>query len=285
MSEIEESKPPRFHPLVRILLTMAGMFGFVAAGIAVSLIVMPFGLHSEVAGLFSVAGMAAGAIGVAALLRRFVDRRPVRPVRRSSPWSASGALLTGVVLAAAVMGLVKVVRVLFLGDTWQAFPMSGWVLAGLLALRGLVILLGQAFPEELLFRGYLFSSLSRQWPRWAVVTAVSVSFGVLHVISNPGADADLGFRLLYAVMATGLGLAVAACRAYGGTIWLAVGFHTGHNLTAGALGTSAYDWSLLLSGAALAGFGTVLLLLDRRRSRRAGNAVPTATAVAAGPAA
>jgi membrane protease YdiL (CAAX protease family) len=91
-----------------------------------------------------------------------------------------------------------------------------------------VHLLVQGFPEELVFRGYMFRNLGGTLPLWATVAISSLIFGVMHVFSSAGAT-TLGERLLYAVTITGFGLMLAACRTVSGTLWLGIGFHSGYD--------------------------------------------------------
>jgi membrane protease YdiL (CAAX protease family) len=86
----------------------------------------------------------------------------------------------------------------------------------------------QAIPEELIFRGYLLSSL-----RMRPVRAVLVSgllFGALHLISS-GGQQGWGERIMYLAMPTGFGLAAGALMLTTRSLWAAVGIHGGLHLT------------------------------------------------------
>lgn len=258
---------PRLRPGWRILLTIAGMFGFVGAGIGASLLLSAAAVPWQVAYLLGPLAMSAAAVAIAYCLRRFADRRPWAGLGLT--WRATDALrlLAGGGLAAIVVVTIKAATVALGLSQWEFGYRDDVPIALGLALGYLSILLGQAFPEELLWRGYLFASLSAERRRRTVIIATSVGFGAMHVISNPGADAALGWRLLYAVMACGLGFALAACRVRG-SLWLAVGFHAGHNLAGGMLGTGAYDLSLLVSFGVFCGFGAVMLWTSGTRGSR-----------------
>ena len=63
----------------------------------------------------------------------------------------------------------------FLTETLQ--HLTPWqTVAAVLVVGG-----GPAFGEELLFRGYMQSRLSRRWGRWAAIPITTVLFGIMHL--------------------------------------------------------------------------------------------------------
>jgi membrane protease YdiL (CAAX protease family) len=84
----------------------------------------------------------------------------------------------------------------------------------------------QGFPEELVFRGYMYRNLGATLPLWATVVSSSLIFGSMHIFSSGGAT-TVAEHLVYAVAAVGLGLMLAAFRTVSGTLWLGIGFHSG----------------------------------------------------------
>jgi membrane protease YdiL (CAAX protease family) len=86
----------------------------------------------------------------------------------------------------------------------------------------------QAFPEELVFRGYMFCNLGGTLRLWATVASSSLIFGSIHIFSSGGAT-TIGERLFSVVVMTGFGLMLAACRTITGTLWLGIGFHSGYD--------------------------------------------------------
>ncbi|WP_186403589.1 CPBP family intramembrane glutamic endopeptidase [[Actinomadura] parvosata] len=130
----------------------------------------------------------------------------------------------------------------------------------LLPALAVALLLGQAFPEELLWRGHVFDSL-RQWlsPR-ATLIITSVAFGSMHLISI-GSGTTLGTKLLYALMATTLGFAAGVARVRGGGLWMAAGVHWGFHLAWRNVPVKAgsYELLLVLMAVGLALTGAVLL--------------------------
>ncbi|SFS22146.1 CPBP family intramembrane glutamic endopeptidase [Yoonia litorea] len=90
----------------------------------------------------------------------------------------------------------------------------------------LAVLLVQVGTEELFFRGYLqqqFACLSRS--RWAWMVVPSVMFGSLHFWNGEGAAEGI----VWAVWATGLGMACADLTARTGNIGAAIGLHMANN--------------------------------------------------------
>ncbi|MGH8877996.1 MAG: lysostaphin resistance A-like protein [Stackebrandtia sp.] len=264
-----EELKPRLAPGWRIPLTIIGVLGFVACGIPVALALDAAGMPQTPQRLIVTASMAAAGTAVAYLLWRYIDRRPWKDLWPSTGRTAPLHLLAGTALAIGVMLLAKATTVTVGVSDWTA-PRFGDGLnpAMSMALLLIGILLGQAFPEELLWRGYLYTSLRRQWTQWASVVAVSAGFGVMHLLSMPSADLTIKVRLLYALMAIGMGFALASCRVLTGTIWLGVGFHAGHNLTNNlVISNGSQSMIALLNFAVLAVFGVVMLSLSRRLRR------------------
>ncbi len=219
------------HIALRILLALLGfvacllMFGATAQWATSSL---PTMVSLTVTGL----AVSAGTFGLVFLLRRYVDRDAWKGAM-SFDRTTLPLLLLGVVTAAAVaaIGAAITVRLGFADWGLDAATMAKLAELGLpnvIVVTIATTLLVQGFPEELVFRGYMFGNLRARLPLWSAVTVSSLIFGSIHVVSNGGAT-TLGERLVYAVMATGFGLMLAACRTVSGTLWLGIGFHAGHN--------------------------------------------------------
>lgn len=261
---------PRFRAGWRIVLTAIGMLGYTFAAMAIFAVVPLSGLAQWLQQLTTALVMAGMAVAVAYCLRRFVDRKAWRGIGVSWNKAVPLHVLAGVGAATGVVVLVKLIAVAIGLDEFNHDygSVSTGMLVSQLALGLLTILLNQAFPEELLWRGYLYDSLSPQWSSRATIIATAVGFGSLHVISNPGVTAAIGYRLLYALMAIGFGFALVSCRRLTGSIWLGVGFHAGSNLMHGVLGSNGYDLSLLVSFTVLVVFGLVMLRIASRRFGR-----------------
>ena len=193
------------------------------------------------------------AVLLVVLHRRFVTREPWSGVRLDWKWSAVPQTLLGVVFAVAAIAVANAVSVAAGFATW----LVDWELfreqAGQFALVVLIVILGQAFPEELLFRGHLFGTLSKSLSPRAVLAVTTLVFGSLHILSQSPATGTVE-KLLYVVTATCLGFACGAGRARTGAVWMAIGFHTGFHIGIRLFATQDvnYGAQLTLQAAALA---------------------------------
>jgi membrane protease YdiL (CAAX protease family) len=224
----------------RILAAWLGFFGCVLIiGLAVQAATawLPQVISHAAAGL----GVTVSALGVVFLLRRHADRRPWSGIGLTLGRTAIPHALSGVVLATAVT-VVAAGATVQLGvadwgwsaDATTKLPEQGW--ASTIIMIAMSTLLVQGFPEELVFRGYMFRNLGETLPLWATVATSSLIFGSMHVFSHGGAT-TLGERGLYAVAMTGFGLMLAACRTVSGALWLGIGFHGGFDAFHGHLTT------------------------------------------------
>lgn len=136
------------------------------------------------------------------------------------------------------LGLTRPGRGLATGALWYAIPagigvvvavLAGWMqirvvdggadaVLKLLALAGLV-LLSEALPEELIFRGFIQSRLGGALGTWGALLGQAVLFTVFAILlgSAPG-PMDMGFIFFF-------GLALGVLRAATGSLWASVGFH------------------------------------------------------------
>jgi len=217
------------------------------------------GLSPFAAHLIGVAGVAVSALAVVHVLCRYVDRAPFREL--SLRWRPTH-LLSGFVIAAVTATGAGGVAVLLGFADWTGAPAASvW----LILLEALAIFLGQAFPEELFFRGYMMRNLGNGW---RAITITSLLFGVLHVFSNGGAT-TIPERLVYALMAVGFGLTLALCR--GGSLWLAIGFHTGFNVFHQFFVTpvSSAPFELVVLAALIVASGLIYITRAQRKTETA----------------
>ena len=150
---------------------------------------------------------------------RWVDQRPLISLGFSSSWTTAGrSLLLGMVawLIPALLSIAFIVGVGWMDVTFQATPV---VVAQAIAVRLLLVLLYEAFPEELIFRGYLYQNMATQLNRWQAVVIQALLFTLWAVLI--GAAPSLGRVSLFLVVGLGLGY----IRARTGQLWVCVGFH------------------------------------------------------------
>ena len=87
-----------------------------------------------------------------------------------------------------------------------------------------LVLLFEAIPEELIFRGYLFRVLGERLPVWAVILVQAVLFCAFGAII--GAAVDVERQVLFALFSLALGV----IRALSGTVFATIGFHAAFQL-------------------------------------------------------
>jgi membrane protease YdiL (CAAX protease family) len=100
----------------------------------------------------------------------------------------------------------------------SAEPGSWWGGAGIAT----VVLLPAALTEELVFRGYAFTLVQRQWGTVAAVSLTSAGFGLLHLL-NPGPSVE---SVLMVALA---GVFLAVIRLAYDSLWSAWAAHFAYN--------------------------------------------------------
>ncbi|MFI9592113.1 lysostaphin resistance A-like protein [Nonomuraea sp. NPDC052265] len=263
------------HPLWAVLITVAAMFAQVIVGTApVTLLLTADHPLYRPLGMI---GITLASLGLVYLIRRFLGGQSWAGVGLERSWRAVPQLLLGVVAGAAPV-VAAVLLSLAFGVTSLAPSEAIFANLGLVPYGIAFALLSQAFPEELLWRGHLFDTLSARLSRTAVLIVVSVGFGALHILSNSSADSPAE-RLLYVLQAVALGFACAAARARTGTLWMAVGVHTGLHAGNLLLPTKSlnYGVQLVILSCALTVTGLLLLRPGRKEaSARAEGGSPRA---------
>lgn len=213
----------RLFALWRIALFLGGVAVLV---VALSLVAPQTGVVSAAGVVFLSLG-AGGTLGVAMLLARFVDQRPLAAVGlslHSRVWTevaqglAGGiALMTVVLVVEWSAGLIEI----------GAPPEPATERAAMTALALLALLPAAAF-EELLFRGYALQQAIAWLGAVPAVVLSSLLFGLAHN-ANPGAD---WLSLLNTTLA-GVLLATAYVRTR--SLWLPILLHFSWNACQGPL--------------------------------------------------
>lgn len=177
--------------------------------------------------------VAGGVLLPIAYLQRQNGTRPAR--RRFAGAALQGAaaglagyaiMALGVSGAAALIGLVS--------PSFPQEPLDGF--AGLATLLVLV-LLSEALPEELLFRGWLSECLRRIGGAWFAIVVQAALFTLFAAAVGAIASAnDAGFI-------AALGIVLGMLRIVSGTVWVPVGFHLAFMT---AQQSSASSWNLIV---------------------------------------
>jgi len=217
------------HPIFRFLIAAAITWAgnWLAANVCFSL----FGDHPLLADALYRVLAAALLIGSYCILLTLLDHRSSdRLALQGLPWKRYARLqfLTGLVWGIAAIGLIVLCTAL--AGTYQAqVTLTAHALRQ--SAEVLVLLLGGALLEEVMFRGYPFQRLVEAvGPFWAVAF-VSAVFGAAH-LGNPNAGGILSWAF-FNTIAIGVLLALAYLRSR--TLWLPLGIHFGWNFALGFL--------------------------------------------------
>ena len=264
--------------LVRCVAAIVMLFGanFLVGGLASLLALVP--ALAEVmaqetpASLTLFVLLQVGMLGAVVLLvwgwMRVVERRRMsdagwRWTRSSTGWLMLAIIIAGGLVFAVVALLPATGPLADEADLIGTAPVA----FSLVALVSQAFLL-QAIPEELLFRGWLLSTLrSRPWLAIAVTT---LSFTVIHLASNGGQESAIE-RLLYLALPFGFSLLAVGLLVWTGSLWAAVGVHGGFHLGNAAAVVflpevdAALSWVVI--GAVHATVGLVLIVTALRRGR------------------
>jgi membrane protease YdiL (CAAX protease family) len=167
------------------------------------------------------------------------------------------------------------------GAGWAELSVRAPVAEIAVALLGLtaLVLLYEAIPEELVFRGYFFAVLAGRFvPVWAAVgqAALFTAWGALI-----GGQVSVDRTVLFVLFATVLG----ALRMVTGSLWSCMGFHTAFQVTAQFFSGAwtqmeLHDPDLTVTAVAFVAVpfaSTAVLLWWQRRSRRGSAVVAEAT--------
>ena len=202
------------------------------------------------------------------VLRRTLDRGRrvslcLRLDRRALLW-AVGMVLVAVAVNLAVAGFV---HALGLAGGNEGIPDRPWWIIAVTIFSQSFLL--QGIPEEIIWRGWLFSSLGET--RCAAVSSV-LGFTVLHLLSQ-GGQQNLLEHITYLARPCGFAVTALIVRTISGSTWAAIGVHGGLHVANDMLS----DWlhlphgsiAWILQGLLWAAVGLLILAFHRRRQRLA----------------
>ena len=203
------------------------------------------------------------------VLRRTLDRGRrvslcLRLDRRALLWVV-GMVLVAVAVNLAVAGFV---HSLGLAGGNEGIPDRPWWIMAVMIFSQAFLL--QGIPEEIIWRGWLFSSLGET--RFAAVSSV-LGFTVLHLLSQ-GGQQNLLEHLTYLARPCGFAVTALIVRTISGSTWAAIGVHGGLHVANDMLS----DWLHLPHGSITwipqgllwAAVGLLILAFHRRRQRLSG---------------
>ena len=187
----------------------------------------------------------------------------LRTDRRALLW------LAGMILAALVVDLVVagMLHVFGIAGGGQPLPQSpAWLM--IVESFSIAFLL-QGIPEEIIWRGWLYSSLGET--RFAAVSSV-LGFTALHILSQ-GGQQNLLEHLTYLAPPCGFAVTALIVRTISGSTWAAIGvhggFHVANDLLSDRLHLPVGSITWVLQGLIWAAVGLLILAFHRRRQRLA----------------
>jgi len=287
-SDLSEDRSDQGHHLtaggkvVRIVIAFAMMFAcaFTPPLLIQIPVIQSFALaHENPVGLVESFAVGAcvlliyGAAAVLALtlcyvLGRTLDRgrhvsMGLRIDRRALLW------LAGMILSALVVDLVvaSMLHVFGIAGGGQPLPQGPLWLAIVESFS--IAFLLQGIPEEIIWRGWLYSSLGET--RFAAVSSV-LGFTALHILSQ-GGQQNLLEHLTYLALPCGFAVTAMIVRIVSGSTWAAIGVHGGFHLVnyyvAESLHLPVGSITWILQGVIWAVVGLLVLAFHRRRQRLA----------------
>ncbi|WP_026115491.1 CPBP family intramembrane glutamic endopeptidase [Nocardiopsis kunsanensis] len=226
---------PRVGLLVRVVAVMAAAMVLWYA--LLPLVRAPFAAPEDAqfgaARWVTAAVVTVVAVPLIRAVRRYLDRRPWEGLHLTGFREGWWPFLVGA-LAWAIPGFAGIGIALGLGWVELVPRMAVPELVGYLALLTVLVLLYEALPEELIFRGYLFRNLNTVMAGWLAVVAQAALFtlfGTALWVLSSGWEV-LGERVtLFFAMAVVIG----CLRVVTGNVWTCIGFHLVFQVTAQAV--------------------------------------------------
>ncbi|UQA59910.1 CPBP family intramembrane glutamic endopeptidase [Polyangium aurulentum] len=164
-------------------------------------------------------GAAAALVSYYAYVRLF-EKRPVAELSRAKALrELGGGLLLGVLLVAAVIGLLA------LAGSYRLTGVNGWSVALLVPLAEMILV---GVFEEVLCRGIVFRITEGSLGSWLALTISSLIFGLAHAPSAQSSP----LAIAIAVVA---GAFFAAAYMMTRRLWLCIGIHVAWNYTLGTI--------------------------------------------------
>lgn len=166
-----------------------------------------------------------------------IDGRPLSALGLRGGRAGLSELGYGTLAGFAIIGVVILALALPGWVSWTA-PGGAAVLSGA---EISILLLGAAFTEELLFRGYAFRVLHLRFGPVPALAGTSVAFGLMH-----GANPGITPLALVNLALAGVLLGVAYWRSR--SLWFVTGVHFGWNWIMAASGLSVSGLDVRISG-------------------------------------
>ena len=156
-------------------------------------------------------------VGLILLLARVVERRPLSDLGLTTPLRDLRAFLLGIAVWTVPAALTFGLLALFGSPLRLIAPAKEfWLVLGLLFLA---VLLSEAIPEELVFRGYISAVLAERLSPWWVIGVQTVLFAAT-AIALRGSFSPLDASLFVA-----MGFVLGYVRLVSESVWTSIGIH------------------------------------------------------------
>lgn len=173
------------------------------------------------------------AVPMVVAARRYLDRRPWAGLAMAGPSGAWPSFLAGV---AAFMLPSAIGTAVALSAGWLRLSSRVSLIDGIAWVTLLVALVFvfEAFPEELIFRGYIFRNLAAEMPPWLALIGQALLFTVfgtaLWVIAEGWGVLAERFGLFLS-----MAVVIGILRVTTGSVWTCIGFHLAFQVVAQSL--------------------------------------------------
>ncbi|MGO1544848.1 MAG: lysostaphin resistance A-like protein [Gulosibacter sp.] len=266
-----------------LLIRAVAAFGMLMlATTAVGVIVQPLAMQLETNSVPQGLIVLAGHIVVFAAIvfmvwgwMRLVERKPLSAAGWRGGWSSIGWLGAGTLASIVVMAVATLVVTLVLPTpAVEALPEANagvaptpiWLLIAIVITKSYLL---QGIPEELLYRGWLFS-VTRDRP-WLTMVWTSLAFTVIHLISSGGQETVLD-HILYLAVPLGFGAFAGALVLLTGSMWVAAGVHGGLHIASAIImvlfPVPVQSGELVIVGAVYLVFTAIVLMIWQQRSHK-----------------
>ncbi|MFD6952302.1 CAAX protease [Nocardiopsis sp. TSRI0078] len=277
-SETPPAEGRRPHLLLRITLVMAATL-LVWEVMAWTGSLLPEGPQAGLRHWMNALTVFVLAVPMVWLARRHLDRRPWSGLLLTGPRRGWAPFLVGAAswLVPGLLGLAVALAPGWVGIVANRPPAET---AATMAALVVLVLLFEAVPEELVFRGYLQRNLHTVMPGWLAVLSQAVLFTVFGLaLWIP--DAGWGVVPERLPLFLGMGVVLGCIRLITRDVWACVGFHlafqtAAQSLLNGHLFTVEGDRGLLMAAVFLGPFvfGVLVTALLTRGEGSWGGRVP-----------
>jgi uncharacterized protein len=223
---------PRFVAAIKVAVFV---LAYITAAILLGVLIRF--LPPKVMGIFDPIGPVLMLIVLALVFRVFWDRQPIATMGLESTTTWGYEIISGFAVGVVLISLIFAAAALAGGLTFKSHFSGGMINIGFFGVLVFFFIgmLFQVFAEEIVFRGYLFTTVKSGWGVAAAVAVTSVLFSFAHAF-NPGFSWFIVPNLVLAGVLMALGVVVT------GNIWWPLGFHLAWNFFEG------YVYGLPVSG-------------------------------------